>query len=670
MAANNRTISASIRFLFDISSMPQARMQIAKLSAAAEGLQGALNKVNEMSMRLDETAGGLRDFADRVLQPMQDAAQNFVGYVGATNSVGQAWLKTSLQLEQAQLRIGKAAATALQPMQQAIADITSKTAEFIEQHPELLRFAASTAGIAAGAAMVLSAGSQLAGILSSGAQQLLNAARFLGTSKLGIAGLALGAGAAGGFFGAKALAGAAAGAGIISQKDAAAIQQQKATDVFVTAVKLFAMTIAEFAKIANQFAEIITKLGGSDLLKFIDQGFLGGTLQKTGLTGTQGGLQNVYKDIYGTIDKFIADFDKTINGTGSTGNQGRILQDQILYGFQGFLQQMQQAQAQYEMQVSQQTKQFLDQQAQEQTNFSRQEQQQIDDFNLEQQKGKEEFYRQELLRQVDFQKQQKRAEEDHRRSLQDAAARLDALAVLQEMRQHTTDTKRANEDFKNETQRNKEEFSRQEGLARENFQRQLDRQRGEFRIQQAQARAAFNIQMKQAQEQYQLQLKQQSDSFRLQLQQQNAAMFGMEQRSQQFWTTLASQLNAFMAGGSIPSGTSTSYGGGGITTGGTTTTSSVRSRALASGGYANTGDRVHGGEFVLTRGVTSALERMNGRPLSQGGVLAMAGGGGINAPITMMFNDVGAKTPGQLAAEVTPAVEKALTKILRRYNKS
>lgn len=353
MASNNKSITASVRFLFDVSAMPQARMQLVKLANAADGLQNTLNKVNQMSMKLDETAGGLRDFSDRVLQPMQDAAQNFVQYVGATNSVGQAWLKTSLQLEQAQLRIGKAAANALQPMQQTIADITSKTAEFIEQHPELLRFAASTAGIAAGAAAVLSAGSQLAGILSSGAQQLLNAARFLTSSPLGIGGLALGAGATAGFFGGKALAPLLANMGIMSKSDAEAVQRQKASDVFATAVKLFALTISQFAKFANEFSQNIQKRFGqgpiAQALLTAANMATGGTF-KDALSGTGAGLQQTQSQIAEVFDKLLKDFDKTVNGTGTGGgNQQRIIQDQILYGFQGFLQQMQQAQAQYEM---------------------------------------------------------------------------------------------------------------------------------------------------------------------------------------------------------------------------------------------------------------------------------------------------------------------------------
>ncbi len=677
MATNAKTVTASIRFLFDVSAMPQAAAQLQKLDKAATSLQGGLNKVNQMTQKMDDISSNLRDFSDRVIQPMQDMAQNFVQYVGATNSIGQTWLKTSLQLEQAQLRIGRTAAKALQPMQQTIADITEKTADFIDQHPEIVKLAAGTAGIAAGAAAVISAGSQLMGILSAGAQQLMNAARFLATSRVGIGGAALGAGAVGGFFAGKAIAGGLANAGLMDKDYAKAVQAQGPLDLLKNTIKVLGMITLGWSRLID-----LVRNSLKETFAYVSALWEG---VKSSLT-VGGDFQKAFDEEYQkrisaakiNSDKAVVDFfngitdqiDQLSSGTGA-GNQSKIIQDQILYGFEGFLQQMQQAQAQYQLQVEQQTKQFNDQQAMEAENNARQEQQQIDDFNRDQQKTREDFYRQEQLRQVDFQKQQQRSEQDHRRNLQDAAARLDALAVLQEMRQHTTDKTRAQEDFKSETQRNKEEFARQEDLAKDNFRRQLDRQRSEFRVQQQQAKAQFNAQMQQAAQQYQLQLKQQSDSFRLQLQQQNAAMFGMEQRSQQYWDTLSKQLQAFMAGTAIPGGTNTTttYSGG-TTVGGTTTTVPVRQRALAGGGYANTGDKTHSGEFVLTRNATSAMERLAGRPLTQGGVLAMVGaGGGFSPSLNMNFYGVGDKSPSQLKNEIQPAVEGALINILRKYNK-
>lgn len=78
----------------------------------------------------------------------------------------------------------------------------------------------------------------------------------------------------------------------------------------------------------------------------------------------------------------------------------------------------------------------------------------------------------------DFQRERERAEEDHRDTLLDAAGRLDAIAILNERRSFSKETRRADEDFKTEQERREKEFKeklKQSDLAFKQEQQQLAR---------------------------------------------------------------------------------------------------------------------------------------------------------------------------------------------------
>ncbi|GIV82096.1 MAG: hypothetical protein KatS3mg051_1450 [Anaerolineae bacterium] len=286
------------------------------------------------------------------------------------------------------------------------------------------------------------------------------------------------------------------------------------------------------------------------------------------------------------------------------------------------------------------------------------------------------YLRDEQRRAEDFQRDRERAERQHRTSLLDAAARLDASAVLQEQRRYAEEERQAREEFEVETRRRAEELQLREEQEREAFRDRLE-----------QAQRAYNEQLRREREQYQRSLAQQHAAFQAELRQLDSALrsklaanqsamqrelaqlFGFQNTEytvrEQHYARLKAQLDRWLAGTVAVPGITTTVGRVATTaTGAMRDIFSALGRTFDAGGYTPGGPiYARQGEFVLAPSTTRALERGLGMPLTQQRVVQAVHRSNIG-PITVhqSFGDIGRYSPRQIES----MVERAMVRVFQQ----
>jgi hypothetical protein len=367
----------------------------------------------------------------------------------------------------------------------------------------------------------------------------------------------------------------------------------------------------------------------------------------------------------------------------------------------------------FERQIQATRDEFARQQAQKLEDFNREAAQDLTDFQRSQAQDEAAFYaaqgqareqalQDDLRRLEDFNLKRQRAEIDHQEKLLDAAGRLDAIAVLNELRGFTKQQQRDNEDFSKESQRLKqqealrqkqdeENFRASQTQAAQQFQREQqdktaaferDRQRARdeqsrreadqqaaFQRQQAQSKADNERQIaelrKQTQDRireettaYAEQRKKRQDAFTNQL----AQLVGFQTREQQaraqHYNQLTTQLNAFIQRVRV------------TTTSSSNTTSQRQANPNAPklpsydiGGYTPPfGGPInsHPNEFMLDPRTTRALESRVG-PLTQEKVQQIANDNSRKLDVTV--NVSGAGNPTDVGRAVRVEIEKLLDEL-------
>lgn len=310
------------------------------------------------------------------------------------------------------------------------------------------------------------------------------------------------------------------------------------------------------------------------------------------------------------------------------------------------------AQDDYNRQRQQQEDDFNQRQLEAQADFEKKQRDAVSDFNREQlaaqtdfidsQRQQEQEFRQESIKALeDFNRERERAEQDHEDRLRGAAARLDATAVLEELRSHNRDRTRAEEDFSRtqsereqqaqervqsersefeqlqreraqqfrERQQNEQrqfgeqqdkqrsQFEEQQRRADENFKRQLDRQQEHFDREQAQRESEFREQLREEHQNF-LELQQQRrDEFRQQLQEREQFQNAESASRLRYYQDLQRQYEAFIGGGRVQQ-----------RPGQRTAIPAFAEGGLSSGGLA----MLHAGEGVLNRQSTEMMMRAVG----------------------------------------------------------
>lgn len=286
----------------------------------------------------------------------------------------------------------------------------------------------------------------------------------------------------------------------------------------------------------------------------------------------------------------------------------------------------------------------------------------------------------ELQRLADFNLARQRAEEDHRDKLKEAAGRLDAIAVLNEIRGFNKDQRRGKEDFdkesnlrqKQQTERLQQldeqyqsertkrqaQFDDQQKQDADNFARQQAQDRANFAQKEADAIAAFNRQRERENRQYQQQLvdidtnatrqrQQEQTNYDRQRQQRETAfntqlnqLRGFNQREmvlrQQHYQQLDAQLRAFIQQHAIGNNARQAVG-------------NLRVPLFDNGGYGVGGiAHTRRDEWMMSPSTTKLFERGLGT-LTQSKVQSVIGGNRPNITgNTFSFGDIGRYSPEQI----------------------
>lgn len=284
---------------------------------------------------------------------------------------------------------------------------------------------------------------------------------------------------------------------------------------------------------------------------------------------------------------------------------------------------------------------FKRQQAADLKKFQADQQKEARGFDSEQRQQEKEHQTENIKRIKEFGLERQRAEEDSRRSLIEAAGRLDAIAVLRELQSQETNRKRATEDFDSESTERQQAFEENRRLAREQFQQNQADRRREFEENRAAAQAQFQerqgLERQRFNEQRQLQLEEfrQSQTLRRQAfttalseeqskynreRQMRQAAFrdALDQLNgwgryevsarQRYYEQLRRDLDRFLRTvTAAPPRVSTGSRG------------NFRGAVFAEGGYTGQGGLAYTdpGEFVNTAATTRAMERFAGAPLTQ-----------------------------------------------------
>jgi hypothetical protein len=290
----------------------------------------------------------------------------------------------------------------------------------------------------------------------------------------------------------------------------------------------------------------------------------------------------------------------------------------------------------------------------------------------------------------------RRMQEDHDEKISDAAARLDAVAIINENRKYAKDRRRAEEDFQLEQAQQREEFqiemqqrqsdanerialARDEArrhiedlqrryqledrMAREDQQRKLDRMRQDFQIEQAERQQQLQMRLTEIRTQGQKELAELQaalDKKLLAYRNEQNAELGVQNAAQNAsLAALEAYYNQLVA--STP--TSANAGGTyGSTTGGRLGRRQFGGPALFTGLHA-----LERGEHVLSRPTVRALESMMGGQLTQRNLLdAIAGGRNVtvNAPISVTgYNG----DPSVLARKIRREIDSLVVKRLEGF---
>lgn len=356
------------------------------------------------------------------------------------------------------------------------------------------------------------------------------------------------------------------------------------------------------------------------------------------------------------LNKF-ADFQEGMLDAETEFNENRVEQTtefekEALKAQEDFDRQRLESQDDFNRQRQQQEDDFNQRQLEAQQDFEKKQRESVNDFNREQLNAHSEFIESQQQLEIEseqarldalenFNRQRERAEQDHRDRLRGAAARLDATAVLEELRSHSREQSRAGEDFSREQsereqqaqeriasertefeqlQREREQqfrerqtnerqqfseaqakqqnqFEEQQRRTDDNFQRQLDRQQQHFDREQQTRESEFRQRLSQERKNF-LELQQERrDEFRQQLEEQEMFQNAESAARERHYLDLQRQYEAFLGGGRLPN-----------RPGQKNIIPAFAEGGLSSGGLA----MLHAGEGVLNRQSTDMMMRAVG----------------------------------------------------------
>jgi hypothetical protein len=314
--------------------------------------------------------------------------------------------------------------------------------------------------------------------------------------------------------------------------------------------------------------------------------------------------------------------------------------------------------------------------------------------------GLEDDYREaETQAMEEYNRNRIKAERDYRDQLANAAAKLDAISVLDILRQRNNQFSDEDSDFAREKRQRKEElqdrlsdldktyqkekaqrnrqlseqlaaadraYSEQQRQLKDNYQQQREQATEQYKKLQQQREQAYNRELRDLERQHVREMELREKHFRDQVDQMNGWNRYSAEMQQQYLQQLQQMFGQFM--GMVASGDSTlqttTNSSGIVTIGGSGNGSGNTFRRsipqYADGGYTEGGLAfLHAGEYVMTAAAARAAERGLG-PLTQQKIMNMATN--TNSPtINNTFNISGAGNPAATAREVKRIMLQTLT---------
>lgn len=496
--------------------------EIATLNVELEELERkreTLSRAYTQLSRLSEISRQLGAAGAAILGPLVLLATQYQKVSSLAVESTLRWTQATDRLRNAQLRIGQAAQATLLPFMERAGLLAEDAARLIERHPEIIK-------LAAGAGVALTAVGAV-GLVTAEVAQAVIAVKDIATliapliqSAGGLIQLAASAGVLG------------LGVGIIGGAGFLALQEigrrrgqttgevvqdvgQTIKQLFTLAGTLLNRSVLEFVnglhKARAGLNNLVTAIGS--LLYEVTGGVAGFSpaVAQARRNATQGELDQAIATNQAYFDAVLrAAIDRVIGGPGGGAGDAEQflgpLTDDLLRSFEDYLIAADRAQAAHVQARKQQQDDFDRSQIEAAREFGRTLDKLHEDFNRQREKAEQAHLRalarleanrgdalasarddanereiereQEYQRQAqqhadDYQRERLRALEDHQEKLRDAAGRLDAVAVLAELRRFAKDERQSGEDYALEEQRRAEARQRESQEAKKDLQQRL-----------------------------------------------------------------------------------------------------------------------------------------------------------------------------------------------------
>lgn len=431
------------------------------------GAEEALKKNQQLKEGIDRTSNSTKDSAKALAEMGKTADQlqkvgmvltaiggagtaaiaksisNYISAVGSTEGTSKAWLNTSNQIQEANVRIGRSLTQAVLPAYQNIAGVVDKIAEFSEKNPEAVKAGVGVVGAAtAGGTALL------------GASQMLRALKAMGVTLPTASSLGLGANAA----------------------------------AWLPAVG-YGLSGAAGIGLGDMISRAMGNMG---LGEFMGKGI---AIAGGGLTSLLTGDQEKGRQAFLSLAQALGQLTNNANTASAAVKKvelGGMQPNQVIAYAQYQRQEEQAARAHY-IQMAIMQRDFNRQQEQEQQDFDRQRTRELRDFNLQMLYSEQDYNRQRTISardygiesvraEEDYQRARKRAQEDLQYSMWDIMRSGDALAYMKAMHDYNVQQSRAAEDYTISRRRRKEDYDLQLKDQQEQYQIQRKRQLEQFNI--------------------------------------------------------------------------------------------------------------------------------------------------------------------------------------------
>jgi hypothetical protein len=136
---DEKRLGIKLFFGMAAGSDEQTRTALKKITGDLETMRRTAAKTRENMEKLGSMGTQLAMAGAAITAPLLLAANKYVQTMGQADAVSKQWIATNKRIEQSQVQIGKAVATAVLPALQLVASAAEKFADFAEKNPLALK---------------------------------------------------------------------------------------------------------------------------------------------------------------------------------------------------------------------------------------------------------------------------------------------------------------------------------------------------------------------------------------------------------------------------------------------------------------------------------------------------------------------------------------------------